>query len=373
MKKLLFAAAALATLSACSGNKQAQQESELITPAQSLIDRLDRIQQAGLVAFGHHDDPVYGVNWEYLPDTSDIKAITGDYPAIINWDLGHIELDSARELDGVPFDLIRSEVLKQHYRGGINSFSWHPRNPVSGGDAWDNKADSVMLKAVTPGYAENDTMKVWIGRAADFIASLRDSSDRLVPVIFRPWHEHTGDWFWWGNAHSTPGQYKALWVMTREIFDSKGLDNVVWAYSPDKTGCQSIDEYLAKYPGDEYVDILGADVYYSEADGKDAFIQKIHNILEPATILARQRGKLVALTETGSEGVRPDNWYTDILLTATKDYPLAYITAWRNSHIIPGHFYVPFPGHPAAPDFMEFYKKPETGFASDIARIPYKN
>lgn len=53
-----------------------------------------------------------------------------------------------------------------------------------------------------------------------------------VPVLFRPWHEHTGSWFWWGEKLCTPEEYKALWHMTVDILRSDGVDNALYAYSP---------------------------------------------------------------------------------------------------------------------------------------------
>ena len=68
----------------------------------------------------------------------------------------------------------------------------------------------------------------------------------------------------------TADDYKSLWKIMREKFDAKGVDNVVWAYSPDR--CSSAEQYMARYPGDEYVDILGADVYhFNGAEGTDTY------------------------------------------------------------------------------------------------------
>ena len=356
---------------ACVG-KTPTASNESASEAQTLIDRLNKLQSSGGYAFGHHDDTAYGYDWEFLPDSSDVKALTGDYPAILDWDLGQIELGTPEQLDGVPFAFIRDEVKKQALRGGINSFSWHLRNPVTGGDTWDVEGGNVVHRCVTEGDSINKVITAWITAAADFLGSLKDDEGRCIPVIFRPWHEHTGDWFWWGHAHCDTSDYVALWHLTRKIFDQKGITNVVWAYCPDKTGASTQEQYMERYPGDEYVDILGADIYhYGGEAGVDAFYQFVSNTLGAAVAVATEKGKIAALTETGCEAVVVPDWYTRVLANAVKDYPIALVSVWRNANKNKKteHFYVPYPGHPAAADFVKFYQLPQTIFLSNLKEM----
>lgn len=238
-------------------------------------------------------------------------------------------------------------------------------------NSWDTSADSVIAECLND-KAYNDTIKAWIGRAADYIATLRDDDGNLLPVVFRPWHEHTGSWFWWCEPYCTPDQYKALWHLTREVFDQKGLNNIVWAYSPDKSGCATVEDYMRSYPGDDYVDILGADVYhFNGEEGNAIFCEWMHNMMTFATEEAHKRGKIAALTEGGSEGCKLDNWYTEVLYPEIKDYDIAYVTMWRNAYYPrkEGHFYTPYPGHHAVPDFVNFYNLPRTAFLNEIKDI----
>lgn len=92
---------------------------------------------------GHQDDPVYGTTWKWDEGKSDVLLTTGDYPAVMGFDLGKIELDSKENLDGVPFDRMRQEIIAQYKRGGIVTLSWHPWNPATGENAWDPKGDAV--------------------------------------------------------------------------------------------------------------------------------------------------------------------------------------------------------------------------------------
>lgn len=290
-------------LASCTVSKKEKNE-EVKTPAASLIERLDSTSKNGRFFFGHHDDTAYGHTWKYEKGRSDVKDVTGEYPGLMNWDLGLIELDSTRNLDGVPFDFIAEEITAQDARGGINAISWHVRNPLSGGDSWDVSASP--LKELSGNTALSDTIDVWIGRATDFILSLRNADGERIPVIFRPWHENTGTWFWWGAGNSTPEDYVDIWKRTRRIFDEKGVDNIVWAYSPDRV--TSPEQYFVTYPGDEYVDVLGCDIYhFGGAEGTQNYREMVSGLLPYVAEEAAKRGKLVAFTETGLEGVVIDD------------------------------------------------------------------
>ncbi len=367
MKKIsliLVALAITASTAGCSQKNNTENTSaEEPAPSEMLMTRLHALADSGLTAFGHHDDTAYGISWAYAADSSDVKAVTGDYPAIINWDLGLVEVDSARQLDGVPFDFMRAEIAKHHARGGINSISWHPLNPLTAGNSWDVSTGATLTRIMADS-AMVDTLAAWAGRAADFVASLRDADGRRIPVMFRPWHEHTGTWFWWGINSGTPEEYVKLWEITRKAFDDRGLDNVVWVYSPDKSNVDTYDDYMSRYPGDEYVDVMGADVYHF--GNEEEFDRWIDATLGSAVRAAREHGKIAALSETGCEGLKVDNWYMQSLLPALERWPVAFVTVWRNSPTKPGHFYVPYPGHPGEQDFRDFHAQPRIAFCSDL-------
>lgn len=105
------------------------------TPRQKLIERLQRLQKRGIM-YGHQDDTFYGLTWEWDEDRSDTYALCGDYPAVMGFDLGGIEMGDEKNLDSVPFTRMRREIIRHHERGGIVTISWHPRNPMLGTTAW---------------------------------------------------------------------------------------------------------------------------------------------------------------------------------------------------------------------------------------------
>ena len=99
--------------------------------AAALINRLRGLQDKG-VMIGHQDDTVYGTTWHYESGRSDVLSICGDYPAVVGFELGWIETGADKNLDGVPFDLMRREIILHHDRGGIVSLCWHTVIFVSG-------------------------------------------------------------------------------------------------------------------------------------------------------------------------------------------------------------------------------------------------
>lgn len=356
----------------CSGAKNTAEASEAdsLTVAQALIQRLHAIEASGKTVYGHDDDPVYGVKWTLDSGRSDVMEVVGDYPGMMHWDLGLIEVSSPVNLDSVPFDRMRAEMAAQEARGGLNAISWHPLNPSSGKDAWQPVDNDVVTLAVTPGTAENDTMKVWLDRAASYLASLKDNAGNPLPLIFRPWHEMSGGWFWWGGPNTTVDSYVKLWQMTREAFDAKGLSNIVWAYSPDVV--RDKEEYMTWYPGDELVDILGADVYHRDGEeGTARWFDAIGSTLGAAQAVAKEKGKIAALTETGCEGLPVRDWYTQCMLPIIRQYRPVYMTVWRNGQerLKPGHFYAPYPGHPDVESFRTFHNDSLTLFAREMKEI----
>ena len=182
---------------------------------------------------------------------------------------------------------------------------------------------------------------------------MTDENGKPFGVVFRPWHEMTGGWFWWGLPNCNPEDYKYLWTEMRRIFDEEKVDNVVWSYSPDRVNSE--EQYLAAYPGDDYVDVLGCDVYEFDAEGGDKTYREAANTsLFVMTNLARKHDKIPAFTETGLEGVTNPKWYTSQLLPLLKKYRVAYVVVWRNAEDNKKHYYTPYPGHPATEDFKAF-------------------
>lgn len=325
----------------------------------------------GKVMFGHQDDTAYGHSWNGLAGEkktagrSDVKETAGDYPAVMGWDIGGLERGDAAQLDGVPVDLLRRLIVEQAERGGLNTISWHSYNPATGGDAWDTTGGEVV-KTILKGGVNHAKFSEQLGRVADFLASLRKNDGTPVEVIFRPWHEHTGGWFWWGEGHRTAEEYRQLWRETVDFLRvERGLTNLVFAYSPG--GGSGRERYMETYPGNSYIDLLGLDIYQTGgANGAPYYIAQTQRELMMLKNIGRSLGKPIALTETGAEGVPDSRWWTDVLWSAVKDSDISYVLVWRNAWDQAGHYYAPFPGQASADNFKEFHKMTRTAFLQDI-------
>ena len=338
---------------ACSPGK------EKTTHREQLLGRLNGFVADGKIAYGHQDDIVYGHSWKVEDwqndslERSDVKDVAGSYPMLLGFDLGGVELGDSCNLDGVPFGLIRKASLKHIERGGIVTYSWHPRNIVTGSDSWDVATPGIVAAALEGGQ-KHDEFKLWLQRAADFIESLGGD----VPVIFRPWHENLGNWFWWGKDHCTPEEYKALYRLTRDYFAGRGLTNILWCYSPN--GNAGADGFMSRYPGDDYVDILGIDTYeglyggITLEQGAEFYKAEVKQNLTYLQNLAKEHGKLMCFSETGLEGLADGSWWMNVLNPSIQDFPIAYVLTWRNANDKPGHFYAPWKGFEHADDFKAF-------------------
>ena len=325
----------------------------------ALLRNLDQVSQKGIL-FGHHDDTAYGIGWEGEKDRSDVKSVCGAYPAVMSFDLGEIELGGAHNLDKVSFAYLREYIISQYERGGMVSLSWHVRNPKTGGDSWD-VSDSTVVASVIQGGENHEKMISWIDHVADFLLSLKTKEGKLIPILFRPWHEHTGSWFWWGQALCSAEEYKELWQMTSNRLYQKGVKNVLLAYS---SGIEpnTKEEYLERYPGDDIIDVLGTDIYQYDRSQYTEQLNKMLTILTQAKI---EHGKPIALTETGFEGIPDSLWWTGTLLPIIEKYPLSYMLVWRNAREKLTHYYAPYPGQMSANDFVKFYKSSKTLFIGD--------
>lgn len=347
---------AVAIASACSGG----------VGNSSIEDTIRQAAESGTPLFGHQDDLMYGHTWNATKENdtgltrSDVLSVAGSYPYILGLDLGGLEIDSPVNLDGNDFNIMREAAKKHHERGGIVTLSWHLRNPLTGGDSWD-VSNAKVVESILPGGELHEKFIGWLDRVSDYIASLKDGNGRQIPVIWRPWHEHTGGWFWWGAANCTPEQYNDLWKMTyNHMVNERKLEGLLWAISPNSLPAD-FESWESRYPGDEYVDIVGLDCYCStyvpQETALPMFAQDIKRCLGSLKAFADKHGKILALTETGYEALTHEKWWTEVLAPAIEEFPIAYLLVWRNTDEMPRgmtHFYTPWPGGPSEADFVKW-------------------
>lgn len=321
------------------------------------------------IMLGHQDDLAYGHGWYKEMGRSDVKEITGDYPAVVGWELGHLEIGAEYNLDSVYFDDMKEYIKEFYKQGGITTVSWHGDNIVTQKTAWDSAQDSVV-RTVLPQGSNHVAYLSWLKRLADFFLDLKDENGKPIPVVFRMYHEHTGDWFWWGRKQCTPQEYKQLWIMTVEYLRDKcNVHNLLYCYSP--ANVPDSKEFFRCYPGDEYVDIIGFDSYvYGENQQKaiETYQKALQYNLDIITEYAEQSGKIPIIGETGMESIPYPHYFTEIVYPIISRYKIAWVLFWRNAweKDKPQHHYLPFKEHPSEEDFIKFVSMPDILMNDDI-------
>lgn len=331
MKKIFSTLALLlAGISFLGAQEWKPADPEATPEAVELFARLKKIQEKGTM-YGHQDDLMTGRTWWNEKDRSDTKDAVGDYPGVAGFELGELELGYKLSLDSIAFADISERVRWFHEKGGIITISWHVVNPVSSqwpgvkepngaGSAWDVSMLSTdginAVRSVLPGGENHAMFNSWLQRLSRFFKTFRDKEGKMIPFIFRPYHEHSGSFFWWGRERCSDEDYIALWRYTVDFLRKEGHHNILYAYNTDKV--YSKEEYLRGYPGDEYIDMLSIDWY-----GKgEEFNRNIEKALDFTTKLADKKKKLHALSECGP--------LSKDLLDILAKYESSYVLTWRH-------------------------------------------
>ena len=195
--------------------------------------------------------------------------------------------------------LITEDILKSLQEGGL-IIGGHDYTAVavyleSNGTALDPNKDYAFYKADTEFDAANATVEgTWenkvftedLKNAAAYLKLLRDAD---IPVLWRPFHEAAGGWFWWGKDAAS---FKSLWIAMFNYFKTEGLDNLIWVWTTEGDDADW-------YPGDQYVDIVGRDIYNKET---------ADCVSEYTSIAGNYGNKIVSLSECGTVGLISEQW-----------------------------------------------------------------
>lgn len=336
---------------------------------ENLYQNLILLQEKGFL-FGHQDDLAYGVKWRYEEGRSDIKDVTGDYPALYGWDLGGIEHQKSNNIDGVPFKKMKNWIKEIYDQGGVSTISWHMDNPLTMKNSWDTTPGS--LRSILPNGEKHQLYLSWLDEAAQFLGNLKGSDGKKIPILYRPFHELTGNWFWWCKNNATPEEFKEIWRFTiHYLRETKKLNNLIIVYNT--ADFKSKEEFLEYYPGDDVVDVLSFDKYqYTNPVTDSSFITEVQNQLKIMNEVAVEHQKPMAIAETGYEQIPYENWWTKTLTEAIGNYKISFVLLWRNhgwqEQEKKMHYYAPYKGQLSEKDFIEFYNSPKTFFQKDITQ-----
>lgn len=243
----------------------------------------------------------------------DVKAVydkSGKYPALVGLDLlmatGH-QSDESWFMSYTENSIkIAEELWKE---GGIPAFTWH----------WKVGKDSVFytkdtnfdftkgfLSGTTTWDTSSETYKLLVADIDKISKHFQRLQTQGIAAIWRPIHEAAGGWFWWGSKGAEA--YKALYALVYDrMVNTNGLKNLIWVWNIERDPAIGYDYKAlngAWYPGDEYVDIIGVDIYNSAFDYNSNVNSYNKIVSEMGT------DKIIALTENGPI-VTPDNMEKD--------------------------------------------------------------
>lgn len=345
-------------------------DSRATEETKALFENLAELSN-GHTLFGHQHATEYGHGWMGDENRSDVKSVVGSHPAVIGVDFSGFTGNTPDKILEAK-NSVRKNVIDTYNRGGITTVAWHFVNPVSkGGFYWVDSLSKPAVKYIIPGGEAHYLYKNILRDIAAWDKTLIGKDGKQVPLIFRPFHEFDGGWFWWGADHCTREEFISLWRFTVSYLrDSLGVHNFIYAFSPDNK-FKTEQQYLDRYPGDSYVDLFGMDNYGDMGrDGYDLNTAILK--LKIVSDCAQSKNKLAAFTETGLESIPNKTWWTETLLPvmqADKKMKLCYVLVWRNDRQSPTHFYAPFPGQTSEADFKKFYADPYTLFETDLKNI----
>ena len=366
-------------------------DSEATDSTKALAAYLTGLRADDKVLFGHQNSTFRSVRDN--GNTSDIKDITGSEAGLFGIDtlsLAGTECASENPLKA------SIEASRKAYEGGsIISLSCHMPNftnakIIATGDAehpYDfSKCDFSESKDLTPcadyileGGEYNPQYNAYLDIIADYALALQKEN---VPILFRPFHENSGGWFWWGTSTSADS-YRAIWRYMVNYLQAKGVHNLLYVYSPNGP-IDNESDYLSRYPGDAYVDVLGFDYYDDYADASkytgDTYFDALDKSCKVVSKLANEKNKIPAIAETGiritgagkdslmvsGNPTKDKDWYNQVVDTAAKN-DIPYFLLWANFDS--ENFFVPYKyndtmGQEMINDFIKAYNNDHSIFGN---------
>ncbi len=332
---------------------------------QNLLTTIHRIGWSDQFAMGHELPLTYTLDGsgDNNVESSDIKDVVGDHVGVHGSDF-HFMIDKDA------FEIARHKLaVKTAYENGaIITMDYHWLGKY-GNSHSDHEQDDLILQHVVDDD-DTDGDVTWFFEHLDVVIDIINN-DLQCPIVFRPFHEMDGDWFWWGRQ-VTAATYREAYKILVEYVSAR-TDLVLFCWSPDI----SQTNFEQFYPGDEYVDICGRDIYSFGTVNRT--VSRLVEMID----FAEAHGKVAAFTETGytaggiSFEIGDPDWWTSKLLDGLKSDPkglhIAWVLTWVNTS-----WSGPYVPHAASSqtvkdDFQLFYDDPATLFQEDVSAMkPYE-
>jgi len=338
----------------------AQIDTDVSEKTKALYDNLKKIQNSDNFMFGQeffnsfrfssgsaHGDEAF----------SDAFQITGAHPAVLGSDFHYYIEKNATERG------YHTDAVKWAYQQGyVITFDWHisARNTTS---YECGTAPANLAKNIANGNINGD--RDWYLGELDKVISIINEDlivdGENIPIVFRPLHEMNGGWFWWGACSGlTADEYKALYQLTVTYVKDR-TNSVLFCWSPNSPF------NLDRYPGDEYVDIVGVDAYEVNTTSLRTELGKVVDY-------AQAHDKVAVFSETGDRNsdATAGLYWKDIILPGIMDDPsgkskkIAWVLTWINASW--SEPYVPHSGSSATvkQSFIDFKNSPNVLFGDEI-------
>ena len=358
MKKNLKIASLVLIIFICD-SASAQVNPNVSVKTRALYNNLKKIQNSNNFLFGQEFFNSYRFNSGSAQGDktySDAKAITGAHPAVLGSDFHYyLEKDAAERS-------YHTEAVKYAYQQGcVITMDWHISARGTTSYSFTGSPANLATNIATDSSSSDGQ---WYLRELDKVIKIMNEdfivNGDTIPIVFRPWHEMNGNWFWWGSSAISASNFKLLYALTVS-YVKKRTKHVLFLWTPNSP----FD--LTRYPGDDYVDILGLDYYQISASNLQAQLGTLVDYVQ-------SHNKVAVLSETGSTD-NSDNatlYWKNTLLPAILNDPagkakkIAWVLTWINaSWSIP---YVPYSGTGASAkqSFIDFKNSPNVLFNDEM-------
>ncbi|WP_196602525.1 glycoside hydrolase family 26 protein [Pectinatus frisingensis] len=368
-----------------------------------LYQYLAALGKTDYVLYGHQNDAHHKMFLTNSGSNSDTKDVTGSLAGIVGMDAlsltgSELNLTDSEVAKGVTYvDKLADIAIKASKEGAIITLSMHMPNfaEIKDRGKKDGKYDYIgyspnvftgnVVQRIVPGGDLNDVYTGYLDLIADFALKLEKAG---VPVIYRPLHEQNGYWFYWGAKYCTSQEFVNLYHYTvKYLRDVRNVHNFLYAISPNGP-FKTKEEYLDRYPGDRYVDIMGVDTYDDNPPGpakSDPWFKDFALTLQSVNDAAKLHHKIPALTEVGIRdggslavsNNKDKDWFSEVSKMVGKtDMP--YFMVWSNFEREPHNFFAPYMvsktrGHEMINKFIDYYNEKDSIFAdgvTDYSQMP---
>ncbi|MET0943964.1 MAG: glycosyl hydrolase [Flavobacterium sp.] len=400
--KITFISALILSIASCSGNDDSDPEVVVDPPVILDTDPLNTSNAANYLVdatatketvalfynlkklaknkFAIGQQAAFNSFYQDAGGDSDIKKNTGYDPAVLGSDFMFIADKQNNNQPGNWFYgeevKIIADVKLAYAKGMINTFSWHLREPYKeetyNTSEMTSEQKTTAFKSILPGGANHEWYKKKLDKIASVISNLKGTNGELIPIIFRPFHEFDGSWFWWGASFCSPEEFKQAYRFTVDYLkNTKGVHNILYAFSPDNSYSTETN-YLSRYPGDKYVDVLGMDNYGDFDNQGSAGASRANSKLKIISDLAIKKVKIAALTETGYlvTSTKPPivDWFSTYIYNTltSNNIEVSYLLFWNNTK---DAYWLPNGTVSNAADFKTFSSKTKSALVNSLPKM----